>query len=459
MPGAALPKVVNPLKAEAQPTLEMLKNFKGQNQIKLLNNRFRIDYEVDELLLLLFRKHGSSPVVLVRPDGSKIYVTAAETGEVDWHADVSYDLIRLKNPMPGPWQALGRIEDTSKILVLSDVQLVVQSLPKTVFQTERIKAKANITNASALIKDPALRDVVRLRAYLYSTNDSTLENFGAGIYTLGEFFDDGRVLDERPRDGEFTVQYDFNCEVGQWTPKFRANAELFTRELVQEDITVLPSPISFSVVKAEGDKKYHYVTIAADETYLDDDSLVFQGTITYPNGDVETFHLNEKQSRELSLFQADYGQFEVKTDVFGVDKSGREFVLSPPSFTFATEIPDPIVAESSEAGSEQDNAATAETILTETNQPNDSLPQEPVEEPVPVALIVILNLVILIVGFLFIWIFVLKNSIPNPLKLIKFKKKAKDAEKGDKENKEKVSEKAPKQEGSDDILDLSLPDD
>ncbi|MUH71895.1 hypothetical protein [Psychrosphaera haliotis] len=187
MPGAVLPKVLDPTKAQAQPTLEMLKNFKGTNQIKLLNNRFRIDYEVDELLLLLFRKRGSTPVVLVKPDGSKIYVTAAETGEVDWHADVSYDLIRLKKPMPGPWQALGRIEDSSKILVLSDVQLVVEALPSSVFQTERIKAKAKVTNARELIRDPAIRDVVRLRAYLYSTNDAKLENFGAGIYTLGEF--------------------------------------------------------------------------------------------------------------------------------------------------------------------------------------------------------------------------------------------------------------------------------
>ena len=35
---------------DEKPSLELLKNFTGKNQLKLLNNRFRIDYEVDELL-------------------------------------------------------------------------------------------------------------------------------------------------------------------------------------------------------------------------------------------------------------------------------------------------------------------------------------------------------------------------------------------------------------------------
>ncbi len=459
MPGAVLPKVLDPTKAQAQPTLEMLKNFKGTNQIKLLNNRFRIDYEVDELLLLLFRKRGSTPVVLVKPDGSKIYVTAAETGEVDWHADVSYDLIRLKKPMPGPWQALGRIEDSSKILVLSDVQLVVEPLPSSVFQTERIKAKAKVTNARELIRDPAIRDVVRLRAYLYSTNDAELENFGAGIYTLGEFFDDGRLLDERPRDGEFTVQFDFNSEVGKWTPKYRVQAELFTREVVQAEIMVLPAPISFTVKTAVGDEKYHYVTIEVDDTYLDNEQLVFQGVITFPNGDTETFHLNNDQDRTLSLFQADYGQFQVETEVFGKDKEGREFVLSPPAYIFTTDIPDPAATMTENESGDEATTDTLDQELSENLEASADKVEEVKEEPVPVALIITLNLVILTVGFLVIWLFVLKRSIPNPLKLIKFKKKSKSDKNTDLENKEKSAEKASKQEGSDDILDLSLPDD
>ncbi len=46
-----------------------------QNEIPLLDNRFRIDHKVDKITLLFFRKRGAPAVVLVRPDGSKYYAT------------------------------------------------------------------------------------------------------------------------------------------------------------------------------------------------------------------------------------------------------------------------------------------------------------------------------------------------------------------------------------------------
>lgn len=454
--GLGIPKVVDPTSAQTQAKLEMLKNFKGKNQIKLLNNRFRIDYEVDEILILLIRKHGAPPAILVRPDGSKLYYTDMETSEVKWHADISYDLIRLRNPMPGPWQALGKIQDDSKIMVLSDVQLEVETLPNIVFQSERVKAKAKILNAGSMIKDPAIRDVVSLKAYLYSTNEAEQPNFGASIYQLGEFYDDGRLLDERPRDGEFTVQYDFNCEVGNWTPTFRAQAELFTREIIHDPITVLPNPISFDVDVAAPDEKYHLVKVSVNDEFLDDGSLIFQGTITFPNMEQETFHFNQGQTRELNVFQNEFGLFEIKAEVFGKDKTGREFMLSSPAFTFITEPPEIVVPEQADT----DSIDTSE-VGDSTSSPVETIApeKEPEPESVNIALIITLNIILLLAGLLIIWVVILNKPIPNPFKNLKLKKKVKNEESEAPENKEKADKKAPKAEGSDDILDLSLPDD
>lgn len=454
--GLGVPKVIDPTSAQTQAKLEVLKSFKGKNQIKLLKNRFRIDYEVDEILLLLVRKHGAPPAILVRPDGSKLYYTDMETAEVKWHADVSYDLIRLRNPMPGPWQALGKIQDDSKIMVLSDVQLEVETLPNIVFQSERVKAKAKILNAGDMIRDPAIRDVVSLKAYLYSTNESEQPNFGASIYQLGEFFDDGRLLDERPRDGEFTVQYDFNCEVGNWTPTFRAQAELFTREIVHDPITVLPNPISFDVKVAHPDEKYHLVTVSVNDEFLDDSSLIFQGTITFPNMEQETFHFNQGQTRELNVFQNEFGLFEIKADVYGKDKTGREFMLSSPAFTFITEPPEIVVPGGEEVtATESPQEGNADSPTSEVSTPE----KEPEPESVNIALVIVLNIILLLVGLVVIWVVILDKPIPNPFKNLKLKKKDKNEESEPTENKEKQDKKAPKTEGSDDILDLSLPDD
>ena len=98
----------------------------NNNQIPLLDNRFRIDSEVEEVTLLFFREPGSPPVILVRPDGSKMYASMAVTGEAEWFDEATYDLIRIVEPMPGPWQAVGQLAEGSKVLIITDFQLEVE---------------------------------------------------------------------------------------------------------------------------------------------------------------------------------------------------------------------------------------------------------------------------------------------------------------------------------------------
>jgi hypothetical protein len=73
------------------------------NGIELLQNRFRIDFKVDEITMIFFREFGSAPIVLVRPDGSKIFQSSSDGENIFWFDSSTYDMISIKNPMPGPW--------------------------------------------------------------------------------------------------------------------------------------------------------------------------------------------------------------------------------------------------------------------------------------------------------------------------------------------------------------------
>ena len=450
-PALANLPVVDVTKAQTQTKLEFLKNFQGKNEIKLLNNRFRVDYEVEEVMMLFFRKHGSAPVVLVKPDGSKLYPRDNNEKSIDWHADLNYDLIRLQNPMPGPWQAVGKILPDSKILVLSDIELIVDTLPSEVFQYERIKAEAKIENARELIRDRNFKDVVKLKATLFPTSDAEQANFGSDIYQLGEFLDDGRELDERPRDGVFTLQYGIRVGHGEWTPKYRVATELFTRELAQDPISVLPLPISYKLEEAGPGERYHYVTIELNEDLIDSSSLLINGEITFPSRDTERFNLESLQDRRLKIFNPAFGTYQITMELFATTKTGREFMLLPPPYQFLTIEPE------------------VEDLEIELPEMTEMPPME-VEAPVekepefPIGYVILINSLILVIGFLVIWLFVLKRKIPNPLAKIKFKKKKAAAapEENVKETEKKpenVAKKAPESEISDDILDLSLPED
>jgi uncharacterized protein (TIGR03503 family) len=469
----ALPSFANinpvmPTKTINLPKLEFLENYEGKNQITLLNNRFRVDYHVEEVLLLFFRKNGSKPIVLVQPDGSKIYDRDSNGKTIEWHADMGFDLIRLKNPMPGPWQAVGRILENSKILLLSDIELQADTFPSVLFQHEIIKAEARIVNANEMINAKNFSEVIKLRANLYPSKDSAKENFGADIYQFGEFLDDGKGLDEKPRDGVFTIRYKIEISKGEWTPNYRIDAKLFTRELAQEPVLVLTSPISFTAIPAtmteNGEMgRYHYVTFEADDTYLDNLSLLFQGTIQFPNGDKQTFSIDGLEDRRLEIFNVDFGAYNIDMDVFGTTKDGREINLDLPTFQFIT-TEDEMAATPIDFPEIPD--MTEMPAMPKTSS-DFNIPKSPKSE-LPMSWIIFINILILLSGFAAIWVFVLKREIKNPFaglieKLLGFfkkgKKKAVDDDPIETVEPEKPKEKPPVVDGPDDILDLSLPED
>ncbi|NVK25251.1 MAG: TIGR03503 family protein [Gammaproteobacteria bacterium] len=443
----ANPPLVNPSTAENAAKLELLKSVGGNNEIRLLNNRFRVDYEVEEVMMVFFRKRGSSPIVLVRPDGSKLYPKDANGNELEWHADISYDLIKLKSPMPGPWQAVGRILPDSKIMIISDIELQADLLPSTVFQYEKIKAKARVINADQIVRERNFRSVVTLKASLYPSSDSSQDNFGSDIHQFGEFLDNGKGLDERPRDGEFTIEYDLSVGNGEWLPKYWLNTELFSRELTQEPITVLPTPIIYEEELAADDGRYHYVTINVDDTLVDDNSMVFTGEIKFPNGDIQTFNIEGLQSRRLQIFNSEYGTYSITTQAFGTTKEGREFVMALPAHQFLVRAP--LLEETTQIELPE---------MTDMSEP-EVVEQKAPEPEFPLALVILVNVMILIIGFLVIWLFVLKRDIPNPFARFFNKKAMEEEEIAPLPKQEKPAKKVEERKESDDILDLSLPED
>jgi uncharacterized protein (TIGR03503 family) len=165
------------------------------NGIELLQNRFRIDFEVDEITMVFFRDFGSAPIVLVRPDGSKIFQSSADGESIFWFDSSTYDMISIKNPMPGPWQAVGQITPKSRVMVISDLALHADPLPSIIFSGEILKQTAYLTNNGVPIDYTAFRDVVELTISLSSTNNPNFNNFGANKEIIAFFEDNGKGMD------------------------------------------------------------------------------------------------------------------------------------------------------------------------------------------------------------------------------------------------------------------------
>ena len=439
--------------------LSLLPDLPAKNQIPLFDNRFRIDYEVDEITMVFFRKRGSPSVILVRPDGSKINVVNASDQDVQWYDDQTYDLIKIKRPTPGPWQALGQILPESKIMVLTDIELKVDPLPDHLMAGEIIKVTATLTNGGKPIVAKDFRDLLRLDVLFISSNNAEHENFGAGVIELTTFADDGRNFDEKPRDGIFTGEFRLEMKPGQWQPKFVVKTPLYTREVIQEPVILHKSPISFEIAQATKAEDLHWLTFKVTDPVINPKSVALQGKVRFPNNEVQSFTLGESAEVDKKLKIVNYasGTYKVESTLFAQTVTGRDVVITLPQASFVAEVvePEPAVA----AGTE-DNAASAAAIeLAKASLvPVASEPVEQEEKAFPWALVILSNIVILGGGGFAIWMVATDRSFKT---LFAKKNNSMDLDSiampGPGEA--KMTSQGQKNGKKNDILELSLPDD
>ncbi|SNY55749.1 TIGR03503 family protein [Arsukibacterium tuosuense] len=432
----------------------LLADLPTKNQIPFFENRFRIDSEVETITLLMFRRPGSASVVLVRPDGSKLHFNTAEENQIRWHDAATYDLIEIKNPMPGPWQAIGRILPESRIMVLTDIKLDVDPLPDNLMVGETVKVTARLLNGGATVNARDFREVLTLEVIFISTNNAEFDNFGRGIIQVATFRDDGRGFDERARDGLFTGEFKLDFVAGEWTPKYIVRTALYTRELEQAPVILKPAPINPEVVLASIETDSHQVKFNVTEPGVEAASLLIQGRVRYPDGSVDQYALNAEDNPDntLNVLNKGFGSYILETAVFGNWQDGREFMLTMPELSF-------VVNQQTFAAPELEQLPEQKLAELETKQ------SEPEPEPdFPWGLVIGINLFILIAGSIAIWL-VMSGS---KLSALMFWRKSADASKNvsktskatDNSTKNATSQtKAQKNNDLDDILDLSLPDD
>ena len=309
------------------------------NQIPYFDNRFRIDAQLDEVTLLFYHRNGAQPVILVRPDGSKLNINNYPVDKVQWFDDSTFDMIKIKSPMIGPWQVIGEVQSNSKIMVVSEINLVVTPLPEIILQGETLKMSGRLFNGDMAIDNPSFKDVLMLDVDFFSTNNSAFDNFGAAPVKLSSFRDDGRDLDEHANDSKFTGEFELDFAPGEWQPIYIVKMPMATRELRQKPVVVHKNPVTVSVTATQNINGAHVVTFTIDDTLVKADSILIQGNVTFPDRQVQPFTVKHekglKRSHEIAYTEP--GVHRIETGIYGDTINGREFRANLSEFTFNVE--------------------------------------------------------------------------------------------------------------------------
>ncbi|MFT7201146.1 MAG: hypothetical protein ACI9UD_002812 [Glaciecola sp.] len=379
-----------------------------QNSVLLLNNRFRVDSDVDEVTMVFFRERGSAPIVLVRPDGSKLFIENDEQDTtVRWYETETYDMIMIKKPMPGPWQAVGQVLAGSKVMVIADIVLEAEPIPRNIYSGEIIKQTAVLKNNGKQVDFSPFRDVVSLTIDFVSNNNPNYENFGLGSRTIARFQDNGEGLDEVAGDGIFTGQFNLSIPSGEWRPTFGIKTPMYNREQINETVILHPNPIIINVEVDETNEAEHIIRVDTDSSHIKLDSLLLDGNATHPNGATDKITMTETNNlvKLIKVKNNGFGIYRIKLTAFATTIDGREVIINVPEHTFVTRAPPEPPPESEVSQNQTVIPFTPTVIMT---VPNDSLTSTDT-----VSYIIAINLFMFVFGGIGIFLVLNKRKYPN----------------------------------------------
>jgi uncharacterized protein (TIGR03503 family) len=301
-----------------------------------LKNRFRVDHMVDKLTLMVQREYGSPPVIIVLPDGSKWYAQR-HPDDVKWVDGITGDIIEIPNPVPGPWQLLGRVAKGSTIDKVSKLDIVVDPFPQPLFQGERIKVTAKLMGDEQRVRMPGLDYLVEWTAKFVSEHSSADENFAAGTFVVGSYKDDGEALDERPDDGIFTGKLNLNQPWGDYRFVVNARNNVFERE-VTHYFTLSPNPVEVKMIEpADPYQNPWKLVLSVESKELNLADTFFEFEMVGPAGLQQslTVHGMTTPMTELQLpMVTEFGSYRIKGQAASTTVGGREVLIQLPEHFF-----------------------------------------------------------------------------------------------------------------------------
>ncbi|MBW3694377.1 TIGR03503 family protein [Vibrio sp. T187] len=295
-----------------------------ESTMTLLDNRFRIDPTIEQITFVIYRAESSQPVVLVRPDGKKYYAWRNEEN-VRWYQESSMDIISIENPMPGPWQAVGKVTPKNNIKLLSHLVLTTDTFPNRLYQSENLKFTARLTseNKPLVLRDFLERVKLKVTFTKYVENEDTLVKEARPVpVVMGEFADDGQGLDELPGDGVFTVDLPIDIEPGKYRVRITSGNGVFLRAQEQE-VLVYPSPVSTTFIQSRKEGKAHTFVTSAEQ------GMVAPGTLSV--------HLEHKAPDEFITYAQGQAKDEEMKVPLSVDYNGDIGIYSWSGRVYATD--------------------------------------------------------------------------------------------------------------------------
>lgn len=214
--------------------LHMLERAAHPNALPLQENRFTVDDSIRELTLLVFLRDKAREVQIGRPDGVVFGEPDKPTG-VEWRRAEGYNLVTIREPMPGEWRVEAELDPDNRVMVVTDLRLHATELPESILPGRRLQVGAHLTQQGKQIRDKRFLDVVKIEV---------VNRTESGESRSWELVDDGSGADQQGGDGLFSAALGDLTREGRHQLVIRASGGTFTREHRQRVSVMWPFELS-----------------------------------------------------------------------------------------------------------------------------------------------------------------------------------------------------------------------
>ena len=203
-----------------------------RDSVPLTGNTFTVDKSISEITLLVFNSTAEQATEVISPEG-EIYRHDTAADGLNWKHDVGYDLVTIRNPVPGEWQLNAEEDPDNRAMIVTDLKMMTTLLPNNIIQGESLSWTAWFEEFGNPVLKPEFLNL--MSAAITSSSDQTSYpmqmNLDEGTYTF--------VMNDafKPGEHELLLTMDSGTFVREARAKFTIHATplLVTHELMSDE--------------------------------------------------------------------------------------------------------------------------------------------------------------------------------------------------------------------------------
>ncbi len=297
--------------------------------ISITDNQFKVDSTIKEMTLLVFRKPGSKATVIFSPDSNRI--SARKRGNSIWRSDEGYDLITIKKPAKGIWSIEADTDPDNRLMVVTDLRLELNGLPRYVFPGQSISLSAALYNKDKPISKNSFLRFVKFNLKHTDSNGSEAQK------SL-------KHSKDRSRKGQYLYKFAEGLEEGQHSILVTADSRTFNRSR-RVDVNV-QWPVKVSVLPTDQAGFYNF-SVESREEYLVPESLQPSVFLESPDGKREALALENRENRWIGQVETVLdGLYNAQLSIEAKGQAGEAVKLDLGKFSMLGVYRAPLVEES-----------------------------------------------------------------------------------------------------------------